>query len=94
MDLHQQRKLCEKVTQKEIKDALFGIDDDKAPGINGFNACFYRKTWLIIKDDIGRAVQDFFEGNTMLKVVNTTVVTLILKVPQPTTIRELRPIAC
>ncbi|KAK9704781.1 hypothetical protein RND81_07G010500 [Saponaria officinalis] len=44
------------ITDSEIKDALFGIDDDKAPGIDGFSAGFFKSTWSITGHDIIAAV--------------------------------------
>lgn len=35
--------LCAPVTTDEIDQALFSIADDKAPGIDGFNAVFLKK---------------------------------------------------
>ncbi|KAK9705095.1 hypothetical protein RND81_07G033500 [Saponaria officinalis] len=65
------------ITDSEIKDSLFGIDDDKAPGIDGFSAGFFKSTWSITGHDIIAAVKDFFLTNKMLKTVNSTVLTLV-----------------
>ena len=36
-----------KVTKNEVKDALFAMDPDKAPGSNGFSARFLQIYWSI-----------------------------------------------
>nr|GFD08641.1 RNA-directed DNA polymerase, eukaryota, reverse transcriptase zinc-binding domain protein [Tanacetum cinerariifolium] len=48
------------VSNEEIKQAIFLIDDNKAPGPDGFSAYFYKKAWDIIGNDICSAVQEFF----------------------------------
>ncbi|GKA33654.1 hypothetical protein Tco_0720083 [Tanacetum coccineum] len=40
------------VTDKEIKDALFSIGDDKSPGPDGFSAAFFKEAWIVIGQDI------------------------------------------
>ncbi|KAK9723972.1 hypothetical protein RND81_05G038200 [Saponaria officinalis] len=82
------------IIDSEIKDALFGIDDDKAPGIDGFSAGFFKSTWSTTGPDIIAAVKDFFLTNKLLRAVNTTVLTLVPKVENPTQVTQVRPIAC
>lgn len=44
--LSQQQRmfLCNDVTEKEIYKGLCFIGEDKAHGVNGYNACFFKKT--------------------------------------------------
>lgn len=69
----QQREMCVEVTLLKVQEALFAIDDNKAPGINSFNAHFFEKAWGIIKIDVYNAVQEFFEDTRMLRAVNNTI---------------------
>lgn len=92
---HQQRlDLIAPVTDKEIHDSLSANGDDKAPGIDGYNAVFFKKTWHLIKEDIRDAVKEFFITGKMAKAINCTIITLVPKIPNPTTVNEFRPIAC
>ncbi|GKD74349.1 RNA-directed DNA polymerase, eukaryota, reverse transcriptase zinc-binding domain protein [Tanacetum coccineum] len=50
------------VSDKEIKKAMFEIDDTKAPGPDGFTA----KAWSIIGTDVCKAVREFFMSGRML----------------------------
>ena len=41
---------------EEVKNALFSIDDLKAPGPDGLHAIFYKKSWPILGEDLIREV--------------------------------------
>lgn len=82
------------VSQQEIDIALFGIDDSKAPGIDGLNSVFFKKAWPVIKQYIYEAVWYFFESGSMAKQWNCTTITLVPKISQPSYAKEYRPIAC
>ena len=40
--------LIQEVSEEKIKEALFGMSDNKAPGVDGFNAYFFKNTRDII----------------------------------------------
>ncbi|XP_056698699.1 uncharacterized protein [Spinacia oleracea] len=81
--------LCQPVTDVEIDLAMQGIDGDKAPGIDGFNAIFFKKTWKVIKIDVYAIVKDFFAHKAMLAQVNSTTITLVPKVPNPYKVKKV-----
>ena len=53
-------ELCKPFTDQEISDALFQMGPLKAPGPDGFPARFFQRNWGLIKEDIIKAVQQFF----------------------------------
>ncbi|XP_015158439.1 uncharacterized protein [Solanum tuberosum] len=65
--------LCEDVMDEEIWKALTSIGDDKAPGVDGYNTYFYKKTWSITKDDMLMAIIEFFQTGKLYRPVNCTV---------------------
>jgi len=48
LDRNQQAQLIKHVTRQEITISLQGINDANAPGCDGFNALFFKKTWANI----------------------------------------------
>ncbi|XP_015081362.1 uncharacterized protein LOC107024978 [Solanum pennellii] len=89
----QRLQLCAAVTEQEIYDGLQSIGNDKAPGVDGYNALFFKHTWHIIKGDIIEVVQSFFTTGKLYKSFNCTLDSLIPKVKNPKTVKEYRPIA-
>ena len=86
--------LVKPVTEEEIKAAMFSIHPSKAPGPDGFNAHFYRRTWHIIGHDVVKAILSFFQFGRILRELNHTSVSLIPKVQNPASLNEYRPISC
>ncbi|GJZ75432.1 RNA-directed DNA polymerase, eukaryota, reverse transcriptase zinc-binding domain protein [Tanacetum coccineum] len=82
------------VTDLEIKNAMFGIGDSKAPGPDGYTTCFFKKAWPIIGNDVCYAIKEFFKTGKILKEINSTLIALIPKTPNPKLVTEFRPIAC
>ena len=73
---------------------MFERDDNRALGVDGFNAFFFKNTWEIIKLDLIDVVKEFFNNNTMFPPYNCTAVTLIPKAKNANKVGDYRPIAC
>nr|XP_010321228.1 uncharacterized protein LOC104647500 [Solanum lycopersicum] len=82
------------IIEYEIYTTLQSIGNDKPPGIDGYNAHFFKHSWKIIKKDVIEAVKSFFTTGKLFKPFNCTLVSLIPKVQSPKTVKEYRPIAC
>lgn len=85
--------LCREFEEEEIANAIFQIGPLKAPGPDGFPARFYQRNWGTMKDDIVRAVKEFFRTRIMPEGVNVTAIVLIPKVNQPEELHHFRPIS-
>ena len=90
----QKRMLIQPVTDNEITKIVKGLNDNKAPGIDGFNSKFFKASWSIIGKKVTHAVKDFFKTGKMLKAISNSLVTLIPKTDNAKTIKEYRPISC
>ncbi|GJX34584.1 RNA-directed DNA polymerase, eukaryota, reverse transcriptase zinc-binding domain protein [Tanacetum coccineum] len=86
--------MISEVSDKEIKEAMFGIGDDKAPGPDGFTSKFFKKSWKTTGKDVCEAVREFFKTNKLLGEVNATLITLVPKIHNPNKVSDYRPIAC
>ena len=82
------------VSHEEIKEAIFSIDDSKAPGPDGFSSRFFKAAWNIIGSDVCAAVSSFFESGSMLREINCSIIALVPKVPNPGSMHDYRPISC
>ncbi|KAJ9536709.1 hypothetical protein OSB04_un000094 [Centaurea solstitialis] len=82
------------ITDAEIKDALFGIGNDKAPGSDGFSSKFFKAAWNVIGNDLVVVVHNFFYNGRLLKEINHTLLCFIPKVPNATRVADFRPISC
>ncbi|KAH1040320.1 hypothetical protein J1N35_042063 [Gossypium stocksii] len=86
------RKLEEPFCMEEIKEAVWSGNESKAPGLDGFNLCFFRKCWEIVKNDLFGLISEFFTTEKLEKSINSSFITLIPKVENPIEISNFRPI--
>lgn len=73
------QSLIKSITAEEDRVAVFSMNDNKSPGPDGMNSCFYKKSWSIVGHElVVEAVQEF-QVSGMLKQINSSAVTLIPK---------------
>ncbi|MCH94435.1 RNA-directed DNA polymerase (Reverse transcriptase), partial [Trifolium medium] len=77
----------------EIKNAVFELNKDGAPGPDGFGAFFFQTYWDIIQHDVVNAVTEFFTTGWLLPNFNANTLILIPKTSNADTIDQYRPIA-
>ncbi|XP_071721897.1 uncharacterized protein [Rutidosis leptorrhynchoides] len=53
-------QLCGEVTDANIYHALYDINNNKAPGVDGFNAFFFKSNWQLVGPAVLEAVHSFF----------------------------------
>jgi hypothetical protein len=51
--------LCDRFTNQEVWTVIRALPPDKAPGPDGFSACFLQVAWPIIRLDLMRALDAF-----------------------------------
>lgn len=78
---------------EEIQSACFSIHPDKAPGPDGFSACFFQSNWEIVAPQVILEIQAFFSSAILPKNINATHVRLIPKIHAPKKVSEYRPLA-
>ncbi|CAL8105061.1 unnamed protein product [Prunus armeniaca] len=93
IDLADLRLLNRPVALEEVKASLFNIGGLKAPGIDGFPACFYQSQWNHCGEDIFHMVLKAFHECTIPEKLNMTLITLVPKVESPLSMVQFRPIS-
>lgn len=82
------------ILDDEIKNALFHIGDDKAPGPDGFYAAFFKSNWDLVERDFLQAAQEFFNSGKFLKQFNHAALALIPKSKHAPEAKDFKPISC
>ena len=84
--------LVNEFTEKEIKDAVFQMEHNKAPGPDGFPVEFYQVFWDVIKTDLVELFKDFHSGSLNLYSLNFGTIILLPKCKEAMKIQQYRPI--
>jgi hypothetical protein len=87
------QKLLEPFTVEEISAALNQMPPLKAPGPDGFSACFYQTNWATIHPEVCDAILHFLNTGEMEDSINTTHIALIPKNLSPGSVLDYRPIS-
>eukprot|EP00253_Pinus_taeda_P032235 PITA_32235 len=73
------RSLEAEITKEEVKKALFDMDSDKAPGLDGFSARFLKVCWLIVEKDLFKMIQKSQNSQKIGGSTNSAFLALIPK---------------
>ncbi|KAL9684647.1 hypothetical protein QQ045_022088 [Rhodiola kirilowii] len=85
--------LCRPPSCDEVHKCISDMSLDSAPGPDGFTGHFYVHCWMVIKEDLMGAIVGFFEGLQIPNSFSATFLTLLPKVPNASSIDQLRPIS-
>ena len=77
----------------KVREALFSLPADKAPGPDGFPTFFFQRFWPVIMGEVVQSIQEFFGTKSILKELNSTFVVLIPKSPRADSLDNFRPIS-
>nr|GEU72208.1 hypothetical protein [Tanacetum cinerariifolium] len=94
LDIDATVDMVKEVCDKEIKEAMFSMGNDKSPGLDGYTAAFFKESWDTVSNDVIKAVKEFFTNGKLHKELNHTIIALIPKVPTPTRVNDYCHISC
>ncbi|XP_038972754.1 uncharacterized protein LOC120104917 [Phoenix dactylifera] len=85
--------LIRPISVEEIREVIWSLEGDKAPGPDGFPPLFFRRYWLIVGQDVTAAIQQFFTTAVMSADWQRTFITLIPKRRDASEPGHFRPIS-
>jgi hypothetical protein len=65
----------------------------KSPGPDGFSACFYQRSWSVVRAKVCNAVLEFFNSGLLDPLINSTNIVLVPKIKNPTRVTDYHPIS-
>jgi hypothetical protein len=74
-------------TENEVREAIYQMENNKAPGPHGFPAEFYQVFWGVIKEDLMALFHEFHKETLDLFSLNFGIITLIPKIENATKIK-------
>lgn len=61
------KALIVNVSEEEIKSTMFSLQNDKAPGLDGYTPLLFKRVWNIVGKDVTKAIESFFKLKNVLK---------------------------
>lgn len=80
-------------SEEGVKQAIFECECSKSPGPDGFNMSFFKTCWHIIKPNLMRVMEEFFDHGKVVKGGNDSFIVLIPKKDGANEINHFRPIS-
>lgn len=77
---------------QEVKEVIFSMALDKAHGLDGFIALFFQKCLPFLGEDLRLVLEEARCNRSILKELNITLISMILKLENPKYFVDYRPI--
>ena len=74
--------------------SFFSLGSDIAPGSDRFTALFFKEAWSMVNDIVVGLLTLFCRSRKLLREINSNIITLVPKIPNPSNMSDFRPIAC
>ena len=84
--------LCKKFEMEEVKQAIFYMEKNTAPGPDHMPIEFFQACWDGIKEDLLEMFDEFYENKLEIGRLNYGIITLIPKLKEANQIQQYRPI--
>jgi len=81
------------ITREEVRKTIFAMNQNKALGPDGFFAGFYYRAQAMVGDDVTDAGLEFLKYGRLLRETNATIITLVPKRKNPSSVGDYRPIS-
>jgi hypothetical protein len=85
--------LTKEISEEEILQAIRSLEQDKAPGPDGFSIRFYKHFWGLIKHDLRRMLNYTLQKKKVGGATNSTFLALIPKETNPSNFSRFQPIS-
>lgn len=73
-------------TDEEIHNTMFSLAWGKAPRPDGYGVEFFKHNWELVGPLVTEAIRDFLVMGKLLREINNTILVLIPKVPNATSV--------
>lgn len=91
--MEENRSLLEPFVIEEVRVATFATPLDASPGLDGFSAAFFTKSWELVKLDILNAMNELLDSTFIPNYLAHTAIVLIPKKTVIESFADYRPIS-
>lgn len=76
-----------------MRDVVFKMCGDKAPGLDGFPIFFFQRFWHLLKEDVMAFIKEFHARGKLSKNLGASFIALISKMERVAQLKDFKPIS-